>query len=273
MSRISDRFAELKKVNRAAFVPFITAGDPDLETSFALMTQLPAIGADVIELGVPFSDPMADGPAVQASSLRALKAHMNLHKTLEMVRKFREADQATPVILMGYYNPIHHYGTAKFARDAGAAGVDGLITVDLPPEEDEVLRVPANAHGIDIVRLLAPTTNDHRLKTVLTGASGFLYYVSVTGVTGTKSFDAGEVDAALKRIHAASPLPCCVGFGIKTPEQAAQIARIAEGAVVGSAIVSRIGELSANGAKTPELVKDIAGFCKSLADSVHAARG
>ena len=273
MSRISERFAALKKAGRAAFVPFITAGDPDPETSFAIMEKLPAAGADLIELGAPFSDPMADGPAVQASSLRALKAGASMLKTLEMVRKFRKADQTTPVILMGYYNPIHHYGTAKFARDAGAAGVDGLITVDLPPEEDEVLRVPANAHGIDIVRLLAPTTDDHRLKTVLTGASGFLYYVSVAGVTGTKSFDPAEVDAALKRIHAASPLPCCVGFGIRTPEQAAQIARIADGAVVGSAIVSRIAELSANGAKAPELVKDVAGFCKSLADSVHAARG
>jgi len=273
MSRISERFAALKKAGRAAFVPFITAGDPDPETSFSIMEKLPAAGADLIELGAPFSDPMADGPAVQASSLRALKAGASMLKTLEMVRKFRKADQTTPVILMGYYNPIHHYGTAKFARDAGAAGVDGLITVDLPPEEDEVLRVPANAHGIDIVRLLAPTTDDHRLKTVLTGASGFLYYVSVAGVTGTKSFDPAEVDAALKRIHAASPLPCCVGFGIRTPEQAAQIARIADGAVVGSAIVSRIAELSANGAKAPELVKDVAGFCKSLADSVHAARG
>jgi tryptophan synthase alpha chain len=273
MSRISERFAALKKAGRAAFVPVITAGDPDPETSFAIMEKLPAAGADLIELGAPFSDPMADGPAVQASSLRALKSGASMLKTLEMVRKFRKADQTTPVILMGYYNPIHHYGTAKFARDAGAAGVDGLITVDLPPEEDEVLRVPANAHGIDIVRLLAPTTDDHRLKTVLTGASGFLYYVSVAGVTGTKSFDPAEVDAALKRIHAASPLPCCVGFGIRTPEQAAQIARIADGAVVGSAIVSRIAELSANGAKAPELVKDVAGFCKSLADSVHAARG
>ena len=273
MSRISERFAALKKAGRAAFVPFITAGDPDPEASFAIMEKLPAAGADLIELGAPFSDPMADGPAVQASSLRALKSGASMLKTLEMVRKFRKADQTTPVVLMGYYNPIHHYGTAKFARDAGAAGVDGLITVDLPPEEDEVLRVPANAHGIDIVRLLAPTTDDHRLKTVLTGASGFLYYVSVAGVTGTKSFDPAEVDAALKRIHAASPLPCCVGFGIRTPEQAAQIARIADGAVVGSAIVSRIAELSANGAKAPELVKDVAGFCKSLADSVHAARG
>ncbi|MBS0273003.1 MAG: tryptophan synthase subunit alpha [Proteobacteria bacterium] len=273
MSRIEARFAELKKQNRAAFVPFITAGDPDADTSLAIMEKLPAIGADLIELGAPFSDPMADGPAVQASSLRALKAGATMHKTLEMVRRFRKADNKTPVILMGYYNPIHHYGTAKFARDAAAAGVDGLITVDLPPEEDEVLCVPANAQGIDIVRLLAPTTNDHRLKTVLTGASGFLYYVSVAGVTGTKTFDASEVEAALKRIHAASPLPCCVGFGIKTPEQAGQIARIADGAVVGSAIVDRIRLLSANGAKAAELVKDVAGFCKSLADSVHAARG
>lgn len=272
MSRIEARFAELKKQNRAAFVPFITAGDPDAETSFAIMEKLPAMGADLIELGAPFSDPMADGPAVQAASLRALKSGATMHKTLEMVRRFRKTDQKTPVILMGYYNPIHHYGTAKFARDAGAAGVDGLITVDLPPEEDEVLRVPANAHGIDIVRLLAPTTNDHRLKTVLRGASGFLYYVSVAGVTGTKTFDASEVEAALRRIHAASPLPCCVGFGIRTPEQAGQIARFADGAVVGSAIVSRIAALCANGAKPAELVKDITDFCKSLADSVHAAR-
>ena len=273
MSRIEARFAELKKQNRAAFVPFITAGDPDADTSFALMEKLPAIGADLIELGMPFSDPMADGPAVQASSLRALKAGATMHKTLEMVRRFRKADQKTPVILMGYYNPIHHYGTAKFARDAGAAGVDGLITVDLPPEEDEVLRIPAHEHGIDIVRLLTPTTNDARLKTVLSGASGFLYYVSVAGVTGTKTFDSTEVASALKRIHAASPLPCCVGFGIKTPDQAGLIARIADGAVVGSAIVSRIAELSANGAKAAELIKDIAEFCASLADSVHAARG
>ncbi|HWA30461.1 MAG TPA: tryptophan synthase subunit alpha, partial [Rhizomicrobium sp.] len=260
MSRIADRFAALRKAGRAAFVPFITAGDPDIETSAALLDALPGIGADLIELGVPFSDPMADGPAVQASSLRALKAHMNLHKTLEMVRKFREKDKATPVVLMGYYNPIHHYGTAKFARDAGAAGVDGLITVDLPPEEDEVLRVPAKEHGIDIVRLIAPTTNDARLKTVLDGAGGFLYYVSVTGVTGTKSFDGSEVAMALKRIHAATALPCCVGFGIKTPEQAGEIARIADGAVVGSAIVSQIAALSEKGVAGAALVKDVAGF-------------
>ena len=273
MSRIATRFAELKKANRAAFVPFITAGDPDFETSLAILEKLPGIGADVIELGVPFSDPMADGPAVQASSLRALEAGMTVQKVLDLVRKFRKTDSKTPIVLMGYYNPIHAYGTAKFAKDAAAAGVDGLITVDLPPEEDEVLRVPANAQGVDIVRLATPTTNDARLKTVLHGASGYLYYVSVAGVTGTKDFDETEVRAALARIKAVSDIPTTVGFGIKTPEQAAQIARFADGAVVGSAIVSRIADLKAASEKPDAIVKDVVNFCKSLADSVHAARG
>ena len=207
MSRIAARFAELKKQNRAAFVPFITAGDPGPETSLAILEKLPGIGADVIELGIPFSDPMADGPAVQASSLRALEAGMTLHKVLDLVRKFRKTDQKTPIVLMGYYNPIHAYGTAKFAKDAAEAGADGLITVDLPPEEDEVLRVPANAQGIDIVRLATPTTDAARLKVILNGASGYLYYVSVAGVTGTKSFDESEVRAAYARIKAASDIP------------------------------------------------------------------
>jgi tryptophan synthase alpha chain len=272
MSRIAARFAELKKANRAAFIPFITAGDPDFDTSLAILQKLPGIGADLIELGVPFSDPMADGPAVQASSLRALEAGMDVHKTLDLVRKFRKADQKTPIVLMGYYNPIHHYGTAKFAKDVAMAGVDGLIVVDLPPEEDEVLRVPAHSHGVDIVRLATPTTNDARLVTVLNGASGYLYYVSVAGVTGTKTFDVDEVGAALSRIKQASRLPAAVGFGIKTPEQAAQIARLADGAVVGSAIVSRIAELSADGVERDVLVADVVNLCKSLADSVHAAR-
>jgi tryptophan synthase alpha chain len=272
MSRIAARFAELKRAGRAAFVPFVTAGDPNLETSEAILAALPGAGSDLIELGMPFSDPMADGPAVQASSLRALQSGQDMHKTLELVRRFRKTDSKTPLVLMGYYNPIHHYGTAKFARDAASAGVDGLIVVDLPPEEDEVLRTPANAQAIDIVRLATPTTNDARLGRVLNGASGYLYYVSVAGVTGTKSFDEAEVRTAVARIKKASDLPVAVGFGIKTPEQAAQIARIADGAVVGSAIVSRIGELAANGAKRDEVVKDVAGFCKSLADSVHAAR-
>jgi len=270
MSRIAQRFAQLRRQGRAAFIPFITAGDPDLDTSFAVLEKLPAAGADLIELGVPFSDPMADGPVIQASSLRALETGMTLPKVLDMVRRFRRADKTTPIVLMGYYNPIHHYGSARFAKDAAESGVDGLITVDLPPEEDEVLRVPAAAQGLDIIRLAAPTTDDERLKTVLSGAGGFLYYVSITGVTGTKSFEAGEVRAAVERLKARSDLPCAVGFGIKTPEQAAEIARFADGAVVGSAVVSRLGE---GGGKTREgLVKDVVEFCASLAHSVHAAR-
>jgi len=270
MSRIAKRFAELKKANCAAFVPFVTAGDPDSETTTALLEALPAAGADLIELGVPFSDPMADGPAIQASSLRALEAGMTLQKVLELVRKFRRKDHATPVILMGYYNPIHAYGTARFAKDAHEAGVDGLITVDLPPEEDEVLRTPAAAQGLDIVRLATPTTDDARLATVLTGASGFLYYVSIAGITGTKSFSEEDVRAAVTRLQAGSGLPCAVGFGIKTPEQAAVIAGFADGAVVGSAIVDRIA--AGAGRKKAELVADVMEFCAAIAQSVHAAR-
>jgi tryptophan synthase alpha chain len=264
MTRITSRFQELKKANRAAFVPFITAGDPDAETTTTLLDRLPSAGADLIELGVPFSDPMADGPAIQASSQRALKAGMTLTKVLDLVRRFRKKDDKTPIVLMGYYNPIHKYGTARFAKDAAEAGVDGLITVDLPPEEDEVLRAPAQAHRLDIVRLATPTTNDERLKTVLAGAGGFLYYVSIAGVTGTKSFDSGDVRSAVERIKAASPLPCAVGFGIKTAEQAADISKFADGAVVGSAIVDHI----ASGAT----VEDIAAYCGVLARAVHGAR-
>jgi len=264
MSRLGPRFAELKAQNRAAFIAFITAGDPNAETTAALLARLPEAGADVIELGIPFSDPMADGPAIQASSLRALDAGMTLPKVLDLVRTFRKTNKKTPIVLMGYYNPIHKYGTAKFAKDAGEAGVDGLITVDLPPEEDEVLRLPAYAHGIDIVRLATPTSDDHRLKTILNGAGGFLYYVSITGVTGTKSFAEGEVRAAIARLQAATPLPCAVGFGIKTPEQAKGIATFADAAVVGSAIVERI----AAGAG----VEDVISYCSELAEAVHTAR-
>jgi tryptophan synthase alpha chain len=268
MSRIAARFEELKHADRAAFVPFITAGDPDSDASFEILSALPAAGADLIELGVPFSDPMADGPAVQASSLRALDAGMTVHKVLDLVRRFRKTDNETPVILMGYYNPIHAYGTAKFAKDAAAAGVDGLITVDLPPEEDEVLRAPANSHGIDIVRLTTPTTDGRRLATIANGASGFLYYVSIAGVTGTKDFAEDEVRAAVARLKAGANLPVAVGFGIKTPEQAASIARFADGAVVGSAIVQRIADAQSR----QNLVKDVVDFCRTLADSVHAAQ-
>ena len=272
MSRIASRFAELKKTGRAAFVPFITAGDPDTDASFSILEKLPAAGADLIELGVPFSDPMADGPAIQASSLRALKAGMNLHKVLDLVRRFRKADTKTPLVLMGYYNPIHAYGTARFANDAADAGVDGLITVDLPPEEDELLRTAAAARAIDIVRLATPTTDDARLKVVLSGAGGFLYYVSIAGVTGTKSFSESDVHAAVSRLKNAGGLPVAVGFGIRTPAQAAGIARFADGAVVGSAIVDRIANGAARGAAHSAMVKDVVEFCRSLADSVHAAR-
>jgi tryptophan synthase alpha chain len=268
VSRIAARFEELARANRAAFIPFVTAGDPDADTSFEILSELPSAGADLIELGVPFSDPMADGPAVQASSLRALRAGMTVPKLLDLVRRFRKTDEQTPVVLMGYYNPIHAYGTARFARDAAAAGVDGLITVDLPPEEDEVLRVPANAQGLDVVRLATPTSDDVRIAAIAAGASGFLYYVSVAGVTGTKSFDEQDVRAAVTRLKARAKIPCAVGFGIKTPEQAARIARFADGAVVGSAIVSRIAAAQTR----QSLVKDVANFCRSLADSVHAAR-
>lgn len=272
MSRIASRFAELQRGNRAAFVPFITAGDPDADTTLALLHELPAAGADLIELGVPFSDPMADGPAIQASSQRALKAGMTLTKVLDLVKRFRKSDAKTPLVLMGYYNPIHAYGTARFAKDAAAAGVDGLITVDLPPEEDDVLRLPAAAHGLDIVRLATPTSTDKRLETIADGASGFVYYVSIAGVTGTKDFAEGEVRAAVARVKARAGLPVAVGFGIKTPEQAAAIAGFADAAVVGSAIVSTIAEYAAAGVDRDRLVHDTLKFCRSLADSVHAAR-
>ncbi len=272
MSRIAARFAELRKANRAAFVPFITAGDPDAETTFAILEKLPGAGADLIELGVPFSDPMADGPAIQASSQRALAAGMNLHKVLDLVRKFRKTDVKTPIVLMGYFNPIHAYGTARFAKDAAEAGVDGLITVDLPPDEDEVLRLPATAQAIDIVRLATPTTDEQRLRTVLTGASGFLYYVAIAGITGTKSFAESDASAAVARLKKASLLPCVVGFGIKSPEQAASVARYADGAAVGTAIVERIFTNSQRRAPRAALVADVLELCGRLANSVHAAR-
>jgi tryptophan synthase alpha chain len=270
MSRLARKFAALKKEGRAAFVPFITAGDPDMETSFAILEKLPAAGADVIELGMPFTDPMADGPAVQASSLRALKSGATMAKVLKMVEKFRKKDRDTPVVLMGYYNPIHAYGTARFARDVAAAGVDGLIVVDLPMEEDEVLRVPALAQGVDLVRFVTPTTNDARLKRIVAEASGYLYYVSVAGVTGTKAVPEEEVRAALSHVKAATALPCVVGFGIRSPEQAAAVARVAEGVVVGSAIVSQVAA-NLNGGRE-RIISEVLGLVHSLAGSTHAVR-
>jgi tryptophan synthase alpha chain len=270
MSRLAAKFAALKKEGRAAFVPFITAGDPDMETSFAILEKLPAAGADVIELGMPFSDPMADGPVVQASSVRALKAGANMAKVLKMVEKFRKTDRNTPLVLMGYYNPIHAYGTARFARDAAAAGVDGLIVVDLPVEEDEVLRVPALAQGVDLVRFITPTTDDARLKRIVGEASGYLYYVSVAGVTGTKAVPEEEVRAALARVKAATDLACAVGFGIRSPEQAAAVARVADGVVVGSAIVSQVA--ANRDAGRDRIIVEVLDLVRKLAGSTHAAR-
>jgi tryptophan synthase alpha chain len=270
VSRLSETFARVKKEGRAAFVPFITAGDPDMETSFAILEKLPSCGADVIELGMPFTDPMADGPAVQASSVRALKAGASMVKVLKMVEKFRKADKITPIVLMGYYNPIHAYGTARFARDVAAAGVDGLIVVDLPIEEDEVLRVPAKAQGVDLVRFVTPTTDEARLKRIAGEASGYLYYVSVAGVTGTKSVPQDEVRAALARIRQVTDLPTTVGFGIRTPEQAGAIARVADGVVVGSAIVSKVAENLTAGRE--RIVAEVLELTRNLASSTHAAR-
>lgn len=269
MSRISQRFLELKKLNRSAFVPFVTAGDPDFDTALALLKALPGAGADLIELGIPFSDPMADGPVNQASYLRALGSGMTLIKVLEMVRRFRKVDAATPLILMGSYNPIHAYGTARFARDAGEAGIDGLLIVDLPPEEDEVLRAPALLHGLDVVRFVTPTSDAKRLDTILAGASGYLYYVSMAGITGTKAIATPDVEAAVASLRARTKLPVTVGFGIKTPQQAATVARFADGTVVGTAIVERVYE---NINAKDKLVRNVAEFCAGLANSVHAAR-
>ena len=272
-SRIAARFAELRAQRRAGFIPFITAGDPDRETSLAILKQLPKAGADIIELGVPFSDPMADGPAIQAASQRALKAGMTVKGTLALVERFRKDDDKTPLVLMGYYNPIHAYGVESFARDAAHSGVDGLIIVDLGPEEDSVLRALAAKSGLAIVRLATPTTDDQRLSTVLDGASGFLYYVSVAGVTGTKAFTETDVKTAIDRIKRKTDLPCAVGFGIRTPEGAAAIARIADAAVVGSAIVSRIADGVRSGEPNTRLIDETLSFCRSLGNAVHAARG
>jgi tryptophan synthase alpha chain len=273
VSRIATRFAELKKQNRAGFVAFITAGDPNLETSFEILKGLPAAGADVIELGMPFTDPMAEGPAIQASSLRALRAGHTMANTFAMVRAFRERDAATPIVLMGYYNPVYSYGTNKFAKDAKAAGVDGLIIVDLPPEEDAELRAPAKASGLDLIRLATPTTDAARLPAVLEGATGFLYYVSITGVTGTKSVNPAEMTAALKRFRSATSLPVAVGFGIKTEADAKAVALVADAAVVGSALVAEIGRFQGEGGKvSPGAREAVLSLAHRLADAAHNAR-
>ena len=243
-TRIDRRFAALKGDGRAAFVTFTMAGDPDYETSLAILKALPKAGADVIELGMPFTDPMADGPAIQAAGLRALKAGQTMIKTLRAVREFRAGDDTTPIVLMGYYNPIYVYGVERFLADAKASGVDGLIVVDLPPEEDVELCLPSMKTGLNFIRLATPTTDDKRLPVVLTNTSGFVYYVSITGITGAAAPDPGKVAAAVTRIKRHTQLPVCVGFGVRTAEQARAIAGAADGVVVGSALVEAIRKSS-----------------------------
>jgi len=262
-TRIDKRFAKLKAEGRAGFVAFITAGDPDQETTRAILTGLPAAGADVIELGMPFSDPMADGPAIQASSLRALKAGASMVKTFGLVRDFRTRDNDTPIVLMGYYNPIYSYGVERFLADANAAGVDGLIVVDLPPEEDAELCLPAVKAGINFIRLATPTTDDKRLPAVLANTSGFLYYVSVTGITGAGTGAIGAVSEAVARLKRRTDLPIAIGFGIRDPEQAAKVAKVADAAVVGSALVE---EIAKGGAPA------VLALAKRLGDAVRSAR-
>ncbi|HIP78055.1 MAG TPA: tryptophan synthase subunit alpha [Kiloniellaceae bacterium] len=272
-SRIERRFAALKAEGRGALVTFVTAGDPDPETALGLLKGLPGAGADLIELGMPFSDPMAEGPPIQASSLRALKAGMTLAKTLETVRAFRAGDGDTPIILMGYYNPIYSYGVERFVTDAKDAGVDGLIMVDLPPEEDEELCLPALKAGIHWVRLATPTTDDARLPVVLRNTSGFVYYVSIMGITGTKAVPVDHVREAVARLRRHTELPIAVGFGIRTPEAAAAISQAADAAVVGSAIVDAIkAELDAEGKAKHGLVAKVLAFVESLADGVRGNR-
>jgi tryptophan synthase alpha chain len=271
--RIDRRFAALKKEGRAALVTFTMAGDPDHETSVAILKALPKAGADVIELGMPFTDPMADGPAIQAAGLRALKAGADMKRTLSAVREFRAGDDATPLVLMGYYNPIYIYGVEKFLADARAAGVDGLIVVDLPPEEDVELCLPAMKAGLNFIRLATPTTDDKRLPAVLTNTSGFVYYVSITGITGAATPDASKVGAAVARIKRHTELPVCVGFGVRTAEQARAIAAGADGVVVGSALVDAVRKsLAADAKPTAGTVEAVADLVRSLADGAHGAR-
>ena len=272
-TRIDARFAELKKQGRSAFITFVMAGDPDPITSLEIIKALPGAGSDLIEVGMPFTDPMADGPSIQAAGLRALKAGMTLKKTLAVLREFRKGDDATPLVLMGYYNPIYIYGVDQFLIDAKAAGVDGLIVVDLPPEEDSELCLPAMQAGLNFIRLATPTTDDRRLPAVLANTSGFVYYVSVTGITGSAGADSAAVAQAVARIKRHTKLPICVGFGIRTPEAARAIAANADGAVVGSALVEALRHsLDADGKAGAKTVDAVAGLAASLAKGVRGAK-
>src|SRR5579863_5312444 len=272
-TRIDRCFAALRKEGRAALVAFVMAGDPDYDSSLAIVKALPQAGADVIELGMPFTDPMADGPAIQAAGLRALHAGQNMKKTLALVREFRKGDDTTPIVLMGYYNPIYVYGVERFLTDAKSAGVDGLIVVDLPPEEDAELCLPALAAGVNFIRLATPTTDDRRLPTVLKNTSGFVYYVSITGITGSAAPDAGKVADAVVRIKRHTRLPVCVGFGVRTAEQAAALSRGADGVVVGSALVDAVRKsLSADGKATAATVPAVADLVGALAQGVRGTR-
>jgi tryptophan synthase alpha chain len=272
-TRIDARFAELKKQGRSAFVTFVMAGDPDPKTSLDIVKALPKAGADIIELGMPFTDPMADGPSIQAAGLRALKAGMTLTKTLDLVRGFRKDDDATPMVLMGYYNPIYIYGVEKFLADAKAAGVDGLIIVDLPPEEDAELCLPAMKAGLNFIRLATPTTDDKRLPAVLANTSGFVYYVAITGITGAAAADSKTVGEAVARIKRHTNLPVCVGFGIRTPDAARAIAENANGSVVGTALVDALrASLDAEGRATARTVGAVADLAAALAQGVRGAK-
>jgi tryptophan synthase alpha chain len=272
MQRIANTFARLAQANKKALVTFVTAGDPDYETSLAILNGLPEAGADLIELGMPFSDPMADGPAIQRSSQRALRGGQTLRKTLQMVRSFREAGGETPIILMGYYNPIYVFPADGFLTEASSAGVDALIVVDIPPEADDELCIPALKAGLSFIRLTAPTTGDGRLERVLTNTAGFVYYVSITGITGTRSPDLNAVARNVKRIKCRTPLPVVVGFGVRTPEQAGAIASVADGVVVGSALVDAIAQSLDDAQKATDLtVQAVLDLVRQLSSGMKAA--
>jgi tryptophan synthase alpha chain len=273
VGRIEARFGELREEGRAGLVTFTMAGDPDLETSARILDGLAEAGADVIELGMAFTDPMADGPSIQVAGQRALGAGVTLRKTLAMVRRYRDRDEATPIILMGYYNPIHNYGVQPFLKAAAEAGVDGLIIVDLPPEEDDELCLPSLEAGLAFIRMATPTTDDERLPTVLSNTSGFVYYVSYTGITGARTVDEDQVATAVARLRGRSDLPIAVGFGIRTPEQAAAIARVADAAVVGSALIERIADsLDGDGKAGADSVSAVLALVAELAARIRTAR-